>query len=257
MVESGESQPQATPPTAQLVDASALAKELVSGVFAQLQVQTPAQAPQTPAQRQSAFKAKTEEYKASGRLNEDVAPVMFDLIEAMKADLSAEQRESQAQAEARNKTAVIHSQIGSIIDRYADASKNPELIKELKTSIGAKVIDQYNKTPALLYRYQQTGEIDWTEMDKLIVPHVNKWSGGEDAEKPARGPAMKNNAPSGSSAEASATLSKDTLNDTQRDIYNAQVSFGIKNAGLKREDAEKKALELINRAESKKKSAKR
>lgn len=253
-IAAGESSPPTAAPS-HVVDAHALAESIVGQVFARMPVQD---AP-TAASREdhvSALKAKADELLASQKIDKDVAPALMELMEAMGNDLSAKQRKVYEQAANEQSTRAIHSELGRMIDRLAQACPNPELIRELKPSILAKTIDDYNAVPSLVAAYNRTKEVNWTEMEKFLGGHVKKWAtttGGAKEDKPAGGPAMKNSAPSGT-AEVSHEVSIDSLDEKQREIFNSQVSFGKKQMNLEPEAAKKRALDLISKAESKMKS---
>lgn len=204
----------------------------------------------------SALRAKADELLASQKIDKDVAPALMELMEAMGNDLTAKQRETYERAANEQSTRAIHSELGRMVDRLAQACPNPELIRELKPSILQKVINDYNAVPALVAQYNRTKEVDWTEMEKLLGGHVKKWattSGGAKEDKPAGGPAMKNSAPSGTT-EVTRTVDVESLDERQREIFNSQVSFGKKQMNLEPEAAKKRALDLISKAESKVKS---
>ncbi len=251
----GETSPQAPP--ANVVDAEALARNIVQGVFANLPVQS---APVQQAAAVSAFRAKADELLKNERIDKDVMPVMLDLIEAMKGDLSREQKAEAMQAAQAASTQAIHSELGRMVERYAKTSGNPELVRKLSPSIVKDAIDDYNGNPSLVRKYQSDGSIDWNKMDESVVAYISKWApgtaGDTSEKKPAGGPAMKNEAPAGA-PDGGRQLDRDSLNEVQAEIYNSQVSFGIKQAGMTREAAEKRALENINKAEQKMKAAKR
>lgn len=256
-VEAGETEVVA--PAAQVVDATALANSIVQGVFARLDTQ-PAAAPATRQERVSAFQSKAAELLKDGKIDQEVMPVMLSLIEAMGSDLTAKQQEEYQKAASAASTQAIHGELGRMVERYGATCANPELIREMSSVIVQKAIAEYNSNATLVRAYQQTGAVDYGVMDKFIVAHISKWggtkeAGGEPAKK-AGGPAMKNSAPSGA-ADVSMDLSKDSLDERQKEIFNSQVNFAIKERRLSREDAEKHALGLINKAESKRKSAKR
>lgn len=252
-VEAGESTV-ANPPQ-QIVDAQALANAIVQNVMATLPVQQPGESVAAARrERVSVFRSKADELLKSGQVDEASLPIMLQLVEAMGEDLTAKQQEEYLKAAQQQQTQAIHAELGRMIERYAQTAESPELIRELKLSISKRTIDEYNANPVLVNKYRNNGEVDWNEMDKIVVKHVSRWSKtgaeGGGKEKPSGGPAMKNDAPSGA-IEPSREISKDALNERQLDKFNADVSFAIKNMNMKREDAEKRALTLINNAESK------
>lgn len=239
-----------------MVDAQELARSIV-GAVAELNRTAPQ--PMTVAEQRSALDETSERLLKDERIDKDVMPVVMDLVKAMQRDVEAKAERARADQDRKATQAGVHSELGRLVERYATTSGNPELIRELKPSIMQKAIDEYNANAVLVRRFEQTGAVDWTEMDKLVVKHVSKWSATKDSaepEKKAGGPAMKNDAPSGG-VQLSGQIDIDALSEKQREIANSQISFAVKSMGMSRADAEKRALDLINKAESKIKSAKR
>jgi hypothetical protein len=255
-VQAGESNPQ-TAATAVQVDAEALASSIVQGVFSRLDQQGALQTQgATTQERQSAFKAKAAELLASKKVDEGVFPIMLELVEAMGADLTAAQRAEIEKTAREQHVAAVHAELGRIVERYAAASDNPDLIRALKPTIMEETIAEYNSKSNLVNQFNRTGAVDWSVMDSSIAKRVQKWGVGTNGgakEKPAGGVPMQNSAPSGAT-EPSSSLSADEFNERQREMYNAQVSFAVKEMRLPREDAEKRALKLVNDAENKVKS---
>jgi len=239
-----------------VVDASALAESIVNKVFDRMPVQQAA--PVAVAQRASIFQDTAERFLKDGKMDADVMPVMVDLIKAGMADMTAAQREEQAKIRGEERGQQIQSELGRMVDRFAESAKNPELISELKHSIIQKAYADYNANPSLVNRFHADGSIDWKVFEKSVVAQVTKWNGAggaEPAAKPAGGPAMKNSAPAGT-PEGSSSLSVDSLTEKQRELFNSQMSFGKKEMRLTPEAAQKRALDNISRAEEKLKSSK-
>lgn len=246
-------------PVVQSVDATALAHSIVTGVFQKLESQGALQSTGTTKQeRQSAFKAKAEALLKDDTTNKESVAIMVDLLEAMGSDLTVKQREEAIAAAREAGTKAVHSELGRMVERYAASSGNPDLIRELKPSIMSKAIEFYNSHPGAVAAWERDGSVDWGIFDKSVVDQIKKWGGaasGGTEGKPAKGPAMKNDAPAGA-PESTNSLSKDDLDGRQQELFNAQVSFAIKNMNMKREDAEKRALDQINAAEKKVKEGK-
>lgn len=223
------------------------------------QLNSQQQQPVTRAEAQSAFKAKADELLKSEKIDKDVMPVMLDLIEAMEKDLTAKQRTEALASAQEAQTKAIHSELGRMVERYAKASSDPELIRALQPKIVQEAISNYNANPKLVNQYQSSGEVNWSEFDKFVVAEVTKWDKNAEKagdKKPAAGgPAMTNSAPAGVT-QPSQSLSVDDLNERQREMFHSQVSFGKQN-GLTREKAQERALSLIKNAEDKIKSSKR
>lgn len=251
-VQAGET-PAAAPAPQALVNADELAKSIVNAVAAVNAQQAPSA---VQAARVSAFDAKAKELLSSDRIDKDVMPIMLELINAMKSDMSAEQQEAAMKAAQEAQTKNIHAELGRMVDRFAATTSDPELVRDMKPAIVQRAIDEYNANAVLVGRYQRTGELDWTVFEDSIAKRVGKLGGEQKAAKAAGGPAMKNEAPSGS-LEVKKEFNKDMLDERQAEIFNSQTSFGMKQMGLDRAAAEKRALERISEAETKLKSAKR
>lgn len=255
-VQAGESQAAPAATQAPLVDADALANSIVNAVARINQNQAPAE--QAAArQRASNLEDTYQELLKSGNVDKDVMPIMKQLVEAAQSDLSEKQKLEFMATAQDQQTRAIHNELGRMVERFAQSSANPELIRELKSSIVSKTIAKYNNNPSLVNQYQRTGDVDWNEMEKTVVEQITKWGGAKTNEKQAGGPAMKNDAPSGIDANTARELDADSLNEKQREIFNSQTYFGTKNMGLTREKAEERALKHINAAEQRMKSAKR
>lgn len=250
LIKAGESAPAVAPQ--QLVDATTLAESIVSGVFQRLDQTGGNNRPQATQERVSAFQEKAKALLASEKIDKDVVPTMLELIEAVKADLTAEQKKAMMEAAGQQAVKNVHDELGRAVDRYALDDKR---VSKAKTVIVGEVIDEYNKLP-VANRFKQDGYVDWQAMDTLVVKHVKEWSSDKDP-KPAGGPAMKNSAPPSAGADATRQLDADSLNEKQREHYNSVVHFHIKQNGMPRADAEKEALRLVNNAEQKVKSSKR
>jgi len=254
-IEAGEQQgatatasaPAATPPA--VVDANEFAKSIVSEV-AKINMQ---QAPMTPAQEKQVdyLKEEAEALLKEGLVDQSVAPALERLIRAAQKNVEINASKAQSQRDRDAASRQVHAELGRMVERFAQTSKNPELIRELKEKIASRAIDDYNSNPALVRRFMQNGDVDWSELEKSVVKQVSKW--GKEApaeEKPSGGPPMKNSAPSGA-ADVKTEISRDSLSERQLEIFNSQTDFGLKHMGLKRDDAEKRALNLISNAESK------
>jgi hypothetical protein len=243
----------------QVVDANALANSIVQGVFARIDVNGQGQQPANRQERVSAFKATADKLLASEKIDKDVMPVMLELLEAMGTDLTEKQSADFVKSAQQQQTKAIHDELGRLVARYGATCPNPELITALKDKIVQDAINDYNSDGNLVAQYQRSGQVDWNRMDKTVVEYVTKWAGkaGAAEVKPAGGPAMKNSAPSGA-IETSHELDKESLSEgRQREMFNSQVGFGIKEMRLDRNAAEKRALELVNKAEAKVRSGKR
>lgn len=241
----------------QVVDAQALAASIVQGVFSRLDQQGMTGAAPTRAERKSDFQEKAAELLKAGKIGEDVAPTLMTLMEAMNADMSAKQRAEAEDASRKANAIAVHGEIDRMIERFASASKNPELMRDLSPTIKQRAISDFNASEHAR-TFDATGAMNWGFMEKAILKQIQKYGATEDGgtkEKPAGGVPMKNSAPEGAS-EPSSSLTADDLDETQREIYNAQVSFAKKQMNMPREDAEKRALKLINDAEIKRKNNK-
>lgn len=253
-IEAGETQanPASAAAPVPLVNADELARSIVSAV-AQINTSQP---PTVHQARVSQFEAKAKELLGSERIDKDVMPIMLDLISAMKTDLNEEQKEAAMKAAQEASTKNLHAELGRMVDRFAATTEDPELVRDMKVAIIKNAIDEYNADPILVRRYMTDGHLEWKRLEDSVVKRVSKLGGKKEESKPAGGPAMKNEAPSGA-VETGKQVNKEMLDERQTEFFNSQVSFGMKNMGMDREKAEKRALERISQAETKQKSSKR
>lgn len=254
-VQAGESPAQAAPQAA-MVNADELAKSIVNAVAA---VNLQQQAAPSPVQQASVdiFKAKADEMLKSERIDKDVMPIMLELMEAMKSQLTEEQKREAMKVAQEAQTKNLHAELGRMVDRFAATVDDGDLAREMKVAIIKNAIDEYNADPVLVNRYMRDGSLDWKKLEDSIAKRVTKLGGvAKKEDKPAGGPAMKNEAPAGS-VETRKEFNKDMLDERQMEIFNSQTSFGMKQMGLDRQKAETRALERISQAETKLKSAKR
>lgn len=230
------------------VNASDLSEALVTRIFQRLDASGITGGGGTQQkQRESAFQSKVSELLKSDQIDKDSFGLLVQLMEGLKADMSAEQQQNAQQIAIEVQTKVTHQRVFDLIDRFG--GKGNAIAQKAKSAIANEIINEFNTDMGRVNRYMNQ-DVDWAAFERIAAKTMNNWfpqgkaqgsptvtAGGDRT----TGITGKSNATT--SAAGASTKGVDDLNEKQREVYNAQQNFFKKHAaGVKEEDRHSKSM---------------